>query len=167
VWLERLTANAEVASVQGSIPSSSDTVESEVRQMKQCSIKYCTFILFQSPFCINILFLVERPFNSCLFFTRRISFPRGSAPLPPHPHPIIPKLCGRNNRGWRGGRGWGRGEVSCVLSITVHTHCVVKYISSNLGGEWDLAVLQIPVIKSIGSSKCSISTHPKWYTRYT
>ncbi len=27
-WLERLTANAEVATVQGSIPASSDTVES-------------------------------------------------------------------------------------------------------------------------------------------
>jgi hypothetical protein len=34
-WLERLTANAEVATVQGSIPASSDTVESEGR-MKQC-----------------------------------------------------------------------------------------------------------------------------------
>ncbi len=28
-WLERLTANAEVATVLGSIPASSDTVESE------------------------------------------------------------------------------------------------------------------------------------------
>jgi hypothetical protein len=28
-WLERLTANAEVATGQGSIPASSDTVESE------------------------------------------------------------------------------------------------------------------------------------------
>jgi hypothetical protein len=27
-WLERLTANAEVATVMGSIPASSDTVES-------------------------------------------------------------------------------------------------------------------------------------------
>ncbi len=37
LWLERLTANAEVATVLGSIPaSSSDTVESEGRQMKQC-----------------------------------------------------------------------------------------------------------------------------------
>ncbi len=35
-WLERLTANAEVATVLGSISASSDTVESERRQMKQC-----------------------------------------------------------------------------------------------------------------------------------
>jgi hypothetical protein len=39
-WLERLTANAEVATVLGSIPASSDTVESEGRQMKQCWIQY-------------------------------------------------------------------------------------------------------------------------------
>ncbi len=31
-----LTANAEVATVLGSIPASSDIVESEARQMKQC-----------------------------------------------------------------------------------------------------------------------------------
>ncbi len=37
-WLERLSANAEVATVLGSIPASSDTVESEGRQMKQCWI---------------------------------------------------------------------------------------------------------------------------------
>ncbi len=36
--LERLTANAVVATIQGSIPASSDTVESEGRQMKQCWI---------------------------------------------------------------------------------------------------------------------------------
>ncbi len=37
-WLERLTANVEleVATVLGSIPASSDTVESEGPQMKQC-----------------------------------------------------------------------------------------------------------------------------------
>ncbi len=34
--LERLTANAEVATVLDSVPVSSDIVESEVRQMKQC-----------------------------------------------------------------------------------------------------------------------------------
>ncbi len=39
-WLERLTANAEVATVLCSIPASSDTMESEGRQMKQCWIKY-------------------------------------------------------------------------------------------------------------------------------
>jgi hypothetical protein len=33
---ERLTANAEVATVLGSIPATFDTVESEGRQMKQC-----------------------------------------------------------------------------------------------------------------------------------
>ncbi len=35
LWLERLTASAEVATVLGSIPASTDTVESEGRQMKQ------------------------------------------------------------------------------------------------------------------------------------
>ena len=34
-WLERLTANDVVATVLGSIPASSDTVESEGRQMDQ------------------------------------------------------------------------------------------------------------------------------------
>ncbi len=34
-WLERLTANAEVASVLGSIPAFSHTAGSEGRQMKQ------------------------------------------------------------------------------------------------------------------------------------
>ncbi len=37
--ITRLTANAEVATVLGSIPASSDTVESERRQMKQCWIQ--------------------------------------------------------------------------------------------------------------------------------
>ncbi len=35
-WLERLTANAEVSTVLGSILAPSDTVEYESRQMKQC-----------------------------------------------------------------------------------------------------------------------------------
>jgi hypothetical protein len=35
-WLDRLTANAPVATVLGSIPASVGTVESEGRQMKQC-----------------------------------------------------------------------------------------------------------------------------------
>ncbi len=39
VKLERLTANAEVATVLGSISASSDTLESEWRQIKQCWIK--------------------------------------------------------------------------------------------------------------------------------
>ncbi len=38
VGRERLTANAVVATFLGSIPASSDTVESEGRQMKQCWI---------------------------------------------------------------------------------------------------------------------------------
>jgi hypothetical protein len=38
-WLERLSANAEAATVLGSIPASSYTVESEGRQMKQCWIQ--------------------------------------------------------------------------------------------------------------------------------
>ena len=39
-WLERLTVITEVATVLGSIPASTDTVESEGRQMKQRWIKY-------------------------------------------------------------------------------------------------------------------------------
>jgi len=35
-WLELLAVNANVATVLGSIPVSSDKVESEGRQMKQC-----------------------------------------------------------------------------------------------------------------------------------
>ncbi len=38
--LERLTASAEVATVQGSITAPFDTVEAEGRQMKQCWIQY-------------------------------------------------------------------------------------------------------------------------------
>ncbi len=38
--LERLTANAVVATALGSIPASSDTVETEGLQMKQCWITY-------------------------------------------------------------------------------------------------------------------------------
>jgi hypothetical protein len=34
-WLERLPVNANVAAVLGSIPASSDTAESEMRQMQQ------------------------------------------------------------------------------------------------------------------------------------
>ncbi len=39
-WLEHLTAKTEVAAVLGSISASSDTVESEGRQTKQCWIQY-------------------------------------------------------------------------------------------------------------------------------
>ncbi len=46
-WLERLTANAEVATVPGSIPAASDTVESKGRQMKQCWIQYIEIIILQ------------------------------------------------------------------------------------------------------------------------
>ncbi len=40
-WLDRQTANNEDATVLGSIPVFSDTMESEGRQIKQCWIKYC------------------------------------------------------------------------------------------------------------------------------
>ncbi len=39
-WLRHLTVNAVVATVLSSIPASSDTVESEGRQMEQCWIQY-------------------------------------------------------------------------------------------------------------------------------
>ncbi len=39
-WLERLKTNAEVATVLGSIPASSDTVEPMGRQFRQYWIKY-------------------------------------------------------------------------------------------------------------------------------
>ncbi len=48
-WFERLTANAEVAKVLGSIPAASDTVESEGRQMNQCWRKYCTMKNQENP----------------------------------------------------------------------------------------------------------------------
>jgi len=38
--VDELTATAKVATVLGSIPASSDSVESEGRQMKQCWINY-------------------------------------------------------------------------------------------------------------------------------
>jgi hypothetical protein len=37
-WLERMAVNAKVATALGSIPASSDIVESEGRQMMQCGI---------------------------------------------------------------------------------------------------------------------------------
>jgi hypothetical protein len=48
-WIERLTANVKVATVLDSIPESSDTVESEERQMNQCWIKFIKYPK-QSPF---------------------------------------------------------------------------------------------------------------------
>jgi hypothetical protein len=39
-FLERLAVNAKTATVLGSIPASSDPVESEGRLMKQCLITY-------------------------------------------------------------------------------------------------------------------------------
>ncbi len=39
-FVQSMTANAKVATVLGSIPASSDTVESEGRQMKQCWKQY-------------------------------------------------------------------------------------------------------------------------------
>jgi hypothetical protein len=38
-WLECLTANVKIATVLGSVSASSDTVESEGRQMRHCWIK--------------------------------------------------------------------------------------------------------------------------------
>ncbi len=38
--LNKYAANVKVATVLGSIPESSDTVESEGQQMKQCGMKY-------------------------------------------------------------------------------------------------------------------------------
>jgi hypothetical protein len=38
--VEHLTASADVVIAMGSIPASSDTEESEGRQMKQCGIMY-------------------------------------------------------------------------------------------------------------------------------
>jgi hypothetical protein len=50
--LKKYAASAKVATVLvGSIPASSDTVESEGRQMKQCRIKY-----IQNAPLFNILF---------------------------------------------------------------------------------------------------------------
>jgi hypothetical protein len=50
-WLERLAVNDKVATVLGSIPAASDTVESEGRQMKQCRVKYVKEKIFlNSPF---------------------------------------------------------------------------------------------------------------------
>ncbi len=39
-WLERLAAITNVTTILGSIPASSDTVESEGQQLKQCWITY-------------------------------------------------------------------------------------------------------------------------------
>jgi hypothetical protein len=39
-YLERLTANAKAATVLSSVPASSDTMELEGRQIKQCWIMY-------------------------------------------------------------------------------------------------------------------------------
>ncbi len=52
-WLERLAVNAKVATVLGSILASSDTVESEGRQMKQCRITYIKRRKKNSPFKIS------------------------------------------------------------------------------------------------------------------
>jgi hypothetical protein len=49
-WLERLTTNAVVATVLGSLPASSVTVESKGRQMKQYGISYIKISLQPRPF---------------------------------------------------------------------------------------------------------------------
>ncbi len=45
-WLERLKTYAELSTVLGSISASTDTVESEGREMKQCRIKYIYWCYF-------------------------------------------------------------------------------------------------------------------------
>ncbi len=59
--LKRLTVNAEVATVLGSIPSSFDRVESEGRQMKQCCVNY--WKIKKSPFFYKII--TSETFRQC------------------------------------------------------------------------------------------------------
>ncbi len=48
-WFERLIASVEVATVLGSIPASSDSVESEGRQMKKCWLQYIEKKIHTNP----------------------------------------------------------------------------------------------------------------------
>ncbi len=66
-WLERLTANAEVVTVLGSIPASSDTVESAGRQMKQCWIKYKKIQI--SPCFLYIFRYIKHTYTSLIKYT--------------------------------------------------------------------------------------------------
>jgi hypothetical protein len=63
--LKLLTANAEVATVLGSMPAFSETVESEGREMKQCWIQYIEKKPYNPPVLkmklIIIWFLTSRP----------------------------------------------------------------------------------------------------------
>jgi hypothetical protein len=56
-WLERLTDNAEVATVLGSISASSDSVESEGRQFKQCDTRSTRRVGFSQRYGAAILVL--------------------------------------------------------------------------------------------------------------
>ncbi len=47
--IQSMTANAKVATVLGLIPASSDTVEYEERQMKQCLIQYIVRYISKFP----------------------------------------------------------------------------------------------------------------------
>ncbi len=81
-WLERLTANIEVATVLGSIPASSDTVESEGPQMKQCWIQYnkkckkiSPFLRFEPPILYGLIFSwLPLLYNMLLFSVNQLSF---------------------------------------------------------------------------------------------
>jgi hypothetical protein len=68
-WLERLAVYAQVATVLGSIPASSDIVESEGQQMKQCLV---TFIKRKKQ---------KNPLLSCLFVILWSSYPSKATAL--------------------------------------------------------------------------------------
>jgi hypothetical protein len=66
--LERLTVNAEVLTAPGSIPATSDTVESEKRQIKQCCIQYIEEKKSKKSPCLKI-FLTLLSANKKKFLT--------------------------------------------------------------------------------------------------
>ncbi len=80
----RLTANAVVATVLGSVQASSDTVESEGRQMKQCWISYIKRKRKKSPFKNNyqlgkkILYVHHKLENMYLPFNASLLQPSSS-----------------------------------------------------------------------------------------
>ncbi len=68
--LERLTANAVVATVLSSTPASSDTVVSEGRQMKQCWVSYIK--KEKNPKKPPFRFLVDEQFAAFCLFVRTL-----------------------------------------------------------------------------------------------
>ncbi len=81
-WLECLTSNAKVATVLGPIPASSDTVESDGRQMKQCFIKYIKNKEKINDFTVIEPFLLTQiTWRETNFQTRSTSFAK-SCPSP-------------------------------------------------------------------------------------